>query len=262
MREERRRLTARGLEWRLGSRLQAPTPALALDSSLLLALTHVQTGEMVATAELSLRPRDGRLPAEFAVPPLFLLHSAGLAPYLCNLAVRRGFRRRRIARRLLSSCERLVSSEWQQSELYLHVDLLNQAAAALYRSEGGRPLHRPRSPSAGPARPPPPPGTPLRPRAAAGRPALALPSPSPRRPLHPSPSPPAGYEPLPGFDRAAAASSIALPGRPRALNRYHVKRLPPAPPAAEAGAPPAAEAGAPPAAELGAEAKPATLPAA
>jgi len=206
MREERRRLTARGLEWRLGSRLQAPTPALALDSSLLLALTHVQTGEMVATAELSLRPRDGRLPAEFAVPPLFLLHSAGLAPYLCNLAVRRGFRRRRIARRLLSSCERLVSSEWQQSELYLHVDLLNQAAAALYRSEG--------------------------------------------------------YEPLPGFDRAAAASSIALPGRPRALNRYHVKRLPPAPPAAEAGAPPAAELGAPPAAELGAEAKPATLPAA
>ena len=62
----------------------------------------------------------------------------------------------------------------------------------------------------------------------------------------------------------AVAVAVA-PGAGNAMlgsTRRLVKRLPPAPPAAEAGAPPAAELGAPPAAELGAEAKPATLPAA
>lgn len=44
-REERVRLTARGLEWRLGSRLTAPDLSLSLESSLLLALSDTATGE-------------------------------------------------------------------------------------------------------------------------------------------------------------------------------------------------------------------------
>lgn len=56
-REERLGRTARGLEWRLGSRLQSPDLSLSLESSLLLALSEKQTGQLAACAELSLRPR-------------------------------------------------------------------------------------------------------------------------------------------------------------------------------------------------------------
>jgi len=57
-RSDRLQLTARGLEWRLGSRLQSPDLALSLESSLLLALSDAETGSLAACAELSLRPRE------------------------------------------------------------------------------------------------------------------------------------------------------------------------------------------------------------
>ena len=71
-REERLRLTARGLEWRLGSRLHAPDISLSLESSLLLALKDEETDKLAACAELSLRPREPPPPPpppSFAPPP-------------------------------------------------------------------------------------------------------------------------------------------------------------------------------------------------
>jgi hypothetical protein len=66
LREERVKLTARGLEWRLGARLQSPALSLSLESSLLLALAETKTGQLAACAELSLRPRAHTRPR----PPL------------------------------------------------------------------------------------------------------------------------------------------------------------------------------------------------
>jgi hypothetical protein len=67
-REERLRLTARGLEWRLGPRLQSPDLSLSLESSLLLALSEKRTGQLAACAELSLRPRTLTRPSSATVP--------------------------------------------------------------------------------------------------------------------------------------------------------------------------------------------------
>ena len=103
----------------------------------MVVLQERESAGLIACAELSLRPIDGKLPGEFAVPPLFLLHSeAKLGAYLSNLAVRPPHRRKGLARQLLSACEDLVRDEWSLPEIYLHVDLLNTAAAELYHAAG------------------------------------------------------------------------------------------------------------------------------
>ena len=94
-----------------------------------------------ACAELAMRPVDGTLPTDFAVPAVFQLHQAPLAPHLYNLAVAPQFRRQKMASRLISTAERVVRLEWRQKELYLHVDVKNNpGAAALYREQAFDPL--------------------------------------------------------------------------------------------------------------------------
>ena len=135
--QDRWRMAAKGLRWRLGSRLEQPTLEASLETSLMVVLRGRRDGELVACAELSLRPIDGKLPGEFAVPPLFLLHSdTSLGAYLSNLAVHPTQRRRGVATQLLDACEELVRTGWQRTALYLHVDEHNTAAAHLYRSRG------------------------------------------------------------------------------------------------------------------------------
>ena len=58
-------------------------------------------------------------------------------PYISNLAVSPNYRRRGVARKLLSGCEKAVSS-WGFNELYLHVLDNNQQARDLYHSCGYR----------------------------------------------------------------------------------------------------------------------------
>jgi ribosomal protein S18 acetylase RimI-like enzyme len=140
---DRWRTACRGLRWRLGARLQQPTSAVtsgvlgerlaaSLETSLLVALHDAHAGGLVACAEVSLRPIDGRLPGEFAVPPLFQLHAGALGAYLSNLADLPSYRRRGLASHLLRVVEWVVRHEWRLHELYLHVDLRNEAAARLY----------------------------------------------------------------------------------------------------------------------------------
>ena len=124
MLQERWRTAQRGLHWRLAERLQHPSVALSMEASLLLALQDRRTGRLVACAEISLRPVDGKLPGEFAVPPLFLSHTESkMGAYLSNLAVAPDFRRRGVAKKLLSVCEWLVRREWSMPALFLHVDM-------------------------------------------------------------------------------------------------------------------------------------------
>ena len=51
------------------------------------------------------------------------------------MAVARSFRRRGAARALLRACERVVR-RWGQRELFLHVDVGNAPAQALYEALG------------------------------------------------------------------------------------------------------------------------------
>ena len=55
--------------------------------------------------------------------------------YLCNMAVHPEHRRRGIARLLLQSAEDLAAIA-QESEMYLHLRLIDQPAAQLYRRSG------------------------------------------------------------------------------------------------------------------------------
>ena len=56
-------------------------------------------------------------------------------PYIANLAVRSPYRRRGIARQLLSACETQAQA-WHGRKLYLHVLETNQPARQLYASMG------------------------------------------------------------------------------------------------------------------------------
>jgi ribosomal protein S18 acetylase RimI-like enzyme len=134
--QHRFRMTAKGLQWRLGARLDRPDLEASLETSLLIALQDADRS-IVACAELALRPTDGRLPGEFAVPPLFLLHAdAPLGGYLSNLAVAPSHRRRGLGSQLLGACERLVREQWGYAALHLHMEETNAAAAQLYRRQG------------------------------------------------------------------------------------------------------------------------------
>ena len=140
--ETREELAQRGLEWRMGVRLSDPSLGVSLEQSLMLALRERREGgQLAACAELAMRPVDGTLPTDFAVPAVFQLHQAPLAPHLYNLAVAPQFRRQKMASRLISTAERVVRLEWRQKELYLHVDVKNNpGAAALYREQAFDPL--------------------------------------------------------------------------------------------------------------------------
>ena len=139
---ERWRTTSRGLHWRLGARLQPPYTSgetalleASLESSLLLvARSTTSNGEspLVSCVEISLRPLDGRLPGEFAVPAVFQLHTDELGAYVSNLCVLPDQRRCGIASAVLRACEWTVRRHWRLDEVYLHLDLRNQPAARLY----------------------------------------------------------------------------------------------------------------------------------
>ena len=140
---DRWRSARKGLQWRLGARL-APAGAFAsgarqldtsanLEASLLLALRDCSSAALVATAELSIRPLDGKLVEEFAVPALFSLHDdAALGAYISNVAVLPRCRQRGYASALLCACEEIVAKEWKMQEVHLHYDVSNPNAAKLY----------------------------------------------------------------------------------------------------------------------------------
>jgi ribosomal protein S18 acetylase RimI-like enzyme len=84
--------------------------------------------EIVGTAELSLR----LLPSRYG----WLWQAKGdRVPYLANLAVEPGHRRRSVARQLMATCEQQAQA-WGYGQIYLTVMADNQAARALYVKAG------------------------------------------------------------------------------------------------------------------------------
>ena len=122
------------------SPLDAPASAVldaSLESSLLMVVrstdpAHAGANPLVGCVEISLRPLDGRLPGEFAVPAVFQLHADDMGAYVSNLCVLPDQRRRGVASALLRACEWIVLHEWRLEELYLHIDLRNEPAQRLY----------------------------------------------------------------------------------------------------------------------------------
>lgn len=136
---ESRYRSCKGLRWRLGSRLDLDEGdvAASLETTLMLALREddgaEDTGALVACAELSMRPVDGKLVEEFAIPAAFCLHTAdALGAYLSNVAVDPSRRGRGYATLLLRACEAVVRDVWQQQDLYLHCNLEDAATSRLY----------------------------------------------------------------------------------------------------------------------------------
>jgi ribosomal protein S18 acetylase RimI-like enzyme len=84
--------------------------------------------EIVGTAELSLRPVQTRYG--------WLWQGKGdRAPYLANLAVEIGHRRRSVAQQLMLTCEHQAEA-WGYGQIYLTVMANNQAARSLYVKAG------------------------------------------------------------------------------------------------------------------------------
>ena len=106
------RVAYKGLHWRVGGRLHAPSLASSLETSLLLVAQEASSRRTVGCAELSLRRLDGRLPGEFAVPPLFMDNGGGVpvGAYVSNLCAAPDYRRRGLGTRLLHTCEWVVAS--------------------------------------------------------------------------------------------------------------------------------------------------------
>ena len=142
----------KGLHWRVNNRLYTPSLARSLESTLVLAIQAKDSGDVVACAELSLRPADGSLPGEFAPPAILLFAGSPKPPltaYVSNLAVHGKHRRQRLATRLLAACEDIAAARWLCSDIYLHVSDQKCAAPPA--------LHAPLTRVPCPARLPPPP---------------------------------------------------------------------------------------------------------
>uniref|UniRef100_A0A7S3ARN3 N-acetyltransferase domain-containing protein n=1 Tax=Haptolina ericina TaxID=156174 RepID=A0A7S3ARN3_9EUKA len=140
--QEHWRTTAAGLRSRIGMRLRCPTLAPSTTNSLVVALA--ERCRLVACCELSIRPPHGLLPGRpaqrrLAASPA-LLTSPPLVAYCSSLGVEASLRGRGVGRRMLRACEWLVAREWGMTELHLHVDQDNVAAAALYHAMGYDPL--------------------------------------------------------------------------------------------------------------------------
>ena len=105
--------------------------------------------EIIASVELQMQPCDAKIP--FTLPWFDKIErklasfigigkndGRDLQPYLSNLCVDESMRGKGVGRALVRAVESVAVSCWGCSRIYLHVDADNEAAVALYRSEGYR----------------------------------------------------------------------------------------------------------------------------
>lgn len=131
-------LIGNALRARMGKRLDTGGIQASERSSLVLGVVAERCHDIIAVAELSMQPRNGRVPGNFR-PPYFS-GTEPMVPYICNLAVDEPHRQRGIARDLMLVCETIALNVWGYGETFLHVDARNSAAAKLYQSLGYEPL--------------------------------------------------------------------------------------------------------------------------
>lgn len=126
------------------ARLQGqPIPALPLEDRLqrvatqswrrkrqflCLVAEHRSSKQVVASCVLSLAAPDALLPAPFPTTKPWRL-------YCSNMAVATAHRRQGLATALLHRCQR-IGGLWGHSEMWLHVDVINEQAQNLYMGSG------------------------------------------------------------------------------------------------------------------------------
>ena len=123
--------------WRLGRRLRLKPDfartALGQKTSLMLC-AHEQAApkRVVGVIEISLEPRDGRVPGDVRLPNLpFSPPRAPLVPYISNLAVVTDRRGSGVGRALLHEAE-CIAVQWGFTEVYLHAALSKSDLIAFY----------------------------------------------------------------------------------------------------------------------------------
>eukprot|EP00929_Paragymnodinium_shiwhaense_P101341 TRINITY_DN6435_c0_g1_i1.p1 TRINITY_DN6435_c0_g1~~TRINITY_DN6435_c0_g1_i1.p1 ORF type:complete len:394 (+),score=110.69 TRINITY_DN6435_c0_g1_i1:81-1262(+) len=87
---------------------------------------------IVGLVDISLWPADGRVKA----PDARSKPGCASKPYMLNLCVSPAYRRRGLAKALLSITERVLADAWRDVEFYLHVEDDKAPANALYEAVG------------------------------------------------------------------------------------------------------------------------------
>lgn len=113
----------------------------SVEGALMIALQERASGEIVAVADLSEQPRDGKVPGDFRFPrPWSRLTPWATRPsrvaYICNLAVLEKWRGQGLGTSLLRSCEKIARERWDFSEVYLHAATAKPKLLAMYGQQG------------------------------------------------------------------------------------------------------------------------------
>ncbi|XP_064996724.1 GCN5-related N-acetyltransferase 5, chloroplastic-like [Musa acuminata AAA Group] len=85
--------------------------------------------QLACTAEISFDARGANVAPPTPQPPPD-------CPYICNMAVRKSLRRRRIGWHLLEACEELITRMKAKREVYLHCRVVDKGPFDMYRKAG------------------------------------------------------------------------------------------------------------------------------
>ncbi|URE31248.1 Acetyltransferase (GNAT) family [Musa troglodytarum] len=85
--------------------------------------------QLACTAEISFDARGANAAPPSPVPP-------GECPYICNMAVRKALRRRRIGWHLLRACEELMTRMKTERNVYLHCRVIDKVPFDMYQKAG------------------------------------------------------------------------------------------------------------------------------
>lgn len=124
--------------------LRLPSAQDATSTSIALGVAD-SSGRLVGFVELTLLPRDGRMPTDNDLDAnAFLrrarLSSSDVGPYLCNLAVANSMRKRGIGSALMKVCEQIAHEVWAYDRIHLHVNWEDEGTMRLYQRMGYEPL--------------------------------------------------------------------------------------------------------------------------
>ena len=138
-----KKLTRAFLSFETNRRLLPRLPRGGLErgsqkDALMLALQDKQSGTIVAVAELSQQPCDGKVPGDLRLPslPWARDRQAPLVAYICNLAVLKPWRGQGLGTSLLRALEGVASSRWGFNEVYLHAATKEDRLLGMYEHQG------------------------------------------------------------------------------------------------------------------------------
>ncbi|KAJ4765327.1 Acyl-CoA N-acyltransferases (NAT) superfamily protein [Rhynchospora pubera] len=88
-----------------------------------------QHAQLACTAEISFDERGANAASSTPFPPPD-------CPYICNMTVKDSLRRKGIGKRLLNTCEDLITEMTDKRDLYLHCRMVDEVPLSMYRKAG------------------------------------------------------------------------------------------------------------------------------